>query len=695
MTPSVKAPQASARSQALSRRPRRAARWFARAVGLLPFLAPAAMLACDACNLSFARQLVEERADSVIARDLKRAMHNQGDLNLVGYSNPDLMKAQMAMLDGKEKDDPPQDGSCSGGPGCAMCATEAPVPTATESASDEASAAVDDSLEATIRLAESTATPVGTSVPSATPEMSPASLSDRPIATPAPAPGAATFAPRELPAYMRDAEFIEILERDYALPTTPSSTVPQNAPVDKKFTIRMSEGKTYIGNGVVYDGFLLDGKVPGPTVVVEEGDVVEMEFVNEGTIPHGASIHAASTQTSKYVGKLGVGETKSVVFRAMMPGVYMYHCAPGGHAIGMHVIGGQYGMIVVKPRPGSYQLEKELGHEPNLELYLIQHELYASGQGSIAGDPTYVLFNGRTFRYVEEPILAKPGDYVRINFLNVGPNILSTFHIVGIIWDYVYWQGHPEARLPGGQTVTAGPSDSFVIEFRMPPDEGAYTMLTHAVGSTSRGAIGLIVVDDEAELEPHRTILADGPAFNEAEMRGYESGATRVIAPFGIGSHAVDRPVIYGPETKEVHVAIIGNSFHPKVVQVAPGTKVTWTNEDVFTYLGGEYSGVHNAAGTSAPEGSDGFSTPLLAHGESSSHVFEGPEWEYEYICTPHPYMRGKVIVKEPDYALGSARAGNLSRAQMGPWLLPILGLSLLLSTAAIVMQAGRRRRET
>ena len=589
---------------------------------------PGQVEACDACNLSFANQVANDRADTPIGRDLKRAMVNQDGLRLDGYSNPQLMKAQMSML---------SDGNLS--------SPDAPVSTENRGSNNPG--------------------------PRSTPLMPEISRSE-------------DRSGRDFPAYMAHADFIEILERDYALPTTPYSTVPQDAPVDKTFTIRMSEGQTYIGNGVVYDGFTMDGKVPGPTIVVDEGDVVEMAFVNEGSIPHGASIHAAYTQTSKYVGKIGSGETKSVRFRAMMPGVYMYHCAPGGHAIGMHVIGGQYGMILVRPKPGSYQLERELGHAPNIELFMIQHELYASGKDSISGEPEYVLFNGRTFRYIEEPILANPGDYVRINFLNVGPNILSTFHIVGIIWDYVYWQGNPAAKLPGGQTVTAGPSDSFVIEFRMPPDEGAYTMLTHAVGSTNRGAIGLIVVDGEADLEPHRTITADGPSYNEAEMRGYLADATRVISPFGLGTHPKDRPVVYGPEVEEVHVSIIGNSFYPKVIQVAPGTKVTWTNEDVFTYLAGEYAGIHNAAGTSAPpEDEDGLMTPLLAHGESASHTFTH-EWEYDYICTPHPYMKGRVIVKEPEYSLAGAGGGGV---RLGGWVLPLLGVCLLLSTIAIALR--------
>lgn len=464
--------------------------------------------------------------------------------------------------------------------------------------------------------------------------------------TPSPRAAAATRTNPDqvLPPYMTNAAFPEIVARDYALPLPPTSYVPQDAPADKSFTITLHEGKTYIGNGVVYDGFLIDGQVPGPTIIVDEGDVVEINVRNDGTVPHGASIHAAYTQTSKYLGSIPPGQTKSLRFLASYPGVYLYHCAPGGHAIPMHVLAGQYGMMVVRPKAQpAYQLEKDMGRKPDLELYMVQHELYASGKDAIQGNAQYVMFNGRLFRYVEDPIRVKPGDYVRMYFLNVGPNLLSTFHIVGIIWDYVYWQGHPDAKWPGGQTVTAGPSDSWVIEFRIPPEEGAYTMLSHAVGSTSRGAIGLLVAG--AGNETPAEVLADGPKFSEEEMKENLEKASRVMSPFRPGTHPVDRPVVYGPEAEEVIVTIIGNSFSPKVVQVRPGTKVTWINEDVFTYLAGEYSGIHNVAATEVPKGDPGFVAPLLAHGESFSHTFT-TEGTYNYICTPHPYMEGRVIVK-------------------------------------------------
>lgn len=387
---------------------------------------------------------------------------------------------------------------------------------------------------------------------------------------------AAARTERGLNPIFEGAEFIEIIQRDEGLDIPATSFVPQNVEPDVEFTISLDEGQTYIGQGVIYDGFVSDGKIPGPTLRVTQGDIVRMTIVNTGTVPHGASIHAADTQTSKYVGQIGPGESKSVTFRANMPGVFMWHCAPGGHAIPMHVLFGQYGMIVVEPRDTKYKLEEKLGHGPDLTLYMIQHEFYASGKDAVESKPLYTAFNGRVFRYIEEPITAKPGDYVRVYFLNIGPNLISTFHLVGIVWDYVYWQGHPEAYMPGGQTVTAGPSDSWVIEFRVPPDEGVYLMLSHAVGSTSRGAIGALVATADADTP--KTILADGPEFSDEELAEIRETAMRSISPFapaetlnGVPA-AADRVVSYGPEVEEVFVEIIGNSYYPKVIEIEPGT---------------------------------------------------------------------------------------------------------------------------
>jgi len=459
----------------------------------------------------------------------------------------------------------------------------------------------------------------------------------------------------------QNVDFLEIINRDNGLQLSPTSYVPQNIKPDTSVSIELFEAEYYIGKGVMYKGFVTNGTIPGPTIIVDEGDIVEFSIHNKGTIPHGASIHSAYTQTSKYVGNIAPGETKKVLFKVTQPGVFLYHCAPGGHAIPMHVLFGQYGMMVVKPKQ-PYKLEQALNKKPDVELYILQHEIYSSGKDAIEGNPIYTMFNGKLFRYVEEPVKAKPGDYVRIYYLNAGPNKVSTFHIVGILWDYVYWQGNPSNSLNGGQTVLSGPSDSWVIEFRMPPDEGSFLMLDHAVGAADRGAIGILKCSKEA-LTPV-VITAGGISYTEQQMSEFKSKIVRNVAPFEPGTPDVDPVAVYGPETKEVLVKIIGNSFYPKTIQVAPGTTVKWINEDIFTYMEGEFAALHNAASYEGPES---FNSPLLGHAETFSFEFK-KEGNYKYLCSPHPYMRGAVIVTSES---GAGKQGS------SPWLIVLSVLSL------------------
>lgn len=437
--------------------------------------------------------------------------------------------------------------------------------------------------------------------------------------------------------------FQGIIDRDRKLGIWETSYVPQDTPADKAHTLTLEEGDVFLGNGVIYSGFTVNESIPGPTIIVDEGDVLELTVQNKGGIPHGASIHAAYTQTSKYLGKIDAGQSRTFKFRATFPGVYMYHCAPGGHAIPMHTLNGQYGMLVVKPKTVKFKMDEVMGRGPDLEIYLLQHELYASGKDAIEGRAAYVLFNGKLFRYVDSPIKARPGDFVRIYFLNAGPNLVSTFHLVGIIWDYAYWQGTPTPgnTLTGGQTVTAGPSDSWVVDFRVPPDEGGYLMVTHAFGSTTRGAIGILQATKDAERPP--PVLAEGPRLPKAELEALAAKAVRRISPFRPGTEDERNPFLLPAGEKRLRVQIIGNSFWPKVAVVRPGTEIEWVNEDVFTFFKGEFSGVHDVVTSEAPEH---FASPLLGHAERFTTVLTKPG-TYEYFCTPHPYMEGRIIVRE------------------------------------------------
>jgi nitrite reductase (NO-forming) len=447
--------------------------------------------------------------------------------------------------------------------------------------------------------------------------------------------------------------FQAIIDRDKALGIWETSYVEPGTPPDKKFTLIMEESEVFLGNGVIYSGFSVNGTIPGPTLIAEEGDVIELTAINKGDVAHGVSIHAAYTQTSKYLGRINPGQTKSHSFRVNHPGVYMYHCAPGGHAIPMHTLLGQYGIFVVKPKTVKFKMEEVMGRKPDVEIYLVQHELFSSGKDAIEGRAAYVMFNGKLFRYAESPIKARPGDFVRVNFLNVGPNLTATFHLVGIIWDYAYWQGTPAPgnTFTGGQSVIAGPSDSWVVDFRVPPDEGSYLMVTHSFGSATRGAIGILQASADAERDA--VVLADGPRLTEEQFAAVKAAAVRRISPFEPGTDDLENPYVLPPGVKKLRIQIIGNSYWPKVAVVPPGTTVEWINEDVFTFYNGEFSGIHDVVTSSAPEH---FHSPMLGHAEKFSKVLE-KKGDYVYYCTPHPYMEAIVRVADPDDLVTQAPA--------------------------------------
>ncbi|MEM4182937.1 MAG: multicopper oxidase domain-containing protein [Candidatus Caldarchaeum sp.] len=416
---------------------------------------------------------------------------------------------------------------------------------------------------------------------------------------------------------------------------------PPNAVPDKSFLLIASEADVMIDDGVVFKAFVFNGTTPGPLIVVREGEVVEIIIKNVGGFTHGLSIHAANTQTSKFVGNIAPGSEGRLVFTADFPGVYMYHCAPGGHGILTHTLAGMYGMIVVEPKKDSYLLERTLGREPDIKVYLIQHEVYLNGRDFFDGKAAYVMFNGKVFRYVTEPIHARPGDYIRFYFLNVGPNHVASFHAVGGIWEYVYQGGNPANVAMGLQTVTVGPTDSYVIEWRVPA-EGNFLIVSHAFGTQAiKGAVGIIASSSNASVQnviyPHG--LTATPPRNPK----------RIVAPFEPGLPDESRTFLPG---EKIVIQIVGNSYYPKVARVPVGSTVVWINEDVLSIGSGEINGQHNVA---VVEGPVSFASPLLKNAEQFSFRVE-KEGQYSYICGIHPYMKGMLIA----YSSAGTQVGDL-----------------------------------
>lgn len=424
---------------------------------------------------------------------------------------------------------------------------------------------------------------------------------------------------------------------------------PNPASTSKKFNLVAKRSQLAIDEDVVHQALTFNGTLPGPLMIVNEGDEVEITIKNEDTITHGLSVHAANTQTSSYVGNLQAGATKQLKFKADSPGVYMYHCAPGGHGIMSHTMAGMFGMLVVEPKPQQYTLEQQLARQPDLKIYIVQHETYSNGRDFFDGHPVYVTFNGYNFRYVREPIAVRPNDYIRFYYLNVGPNLTSTFHAVGGVWDYIYYQGNPANQMQGAQSVIAGPTDSYVIEWLV-PSEGPFTLVSHALGTqAAKGAIGILNSKASNLIKP--IISSEGPSLPLPEQ------PKRVVDPFGIGTDDLDKVVRFHAGD-HVTIQMVGNSFFPKVAEIPLGTEVTWSNEDVFDMLEGERTGKHNLAvvefETDEPKGKHDealeheqhvyFASPELKHADKFRFKFS-QKGVYQYICPTHPYMKGKIKV--------------------------------------------------
>ncbi|PXW82350.1 nitrite reductase (NO-forming) [Pseudogracilibacillus auburnensis] len=270
-----------------------------------------------------------------------------------------------------------------------------------------------------------------------------------------------------------------------------------------------------IDKGEMYKAWTFNGEVPGPLVVVEEGDVINFTMKNmDPAIPHSMDFHAVRTSPSKNFTNVEPDETGTFTYPADNPGVFMYHC--GTAPILSHIANGMHGVIIVKPKDG-YPTDDQI----DKEFVMIQNEWYNYNdlEDFTNGSPKHVVFstkalkeddrntNGDTFTLKDEPLLAKEGDRVRIYINNVGPNEVSSFHVVGTMFDYVYEDGNPNNVLEGMQTIMLPASGGAVVEFEV-VEEGSYPIVTHQFNHVQKGASAILKVtkdglDDEKATMSH------------------------------------------------------------------------------------------------------------------------------------------------------------------------------------------------
>jgi nitrite reductase (NO-forming) len=256
-----------------------------------------------------------------------------------------------------------------------------------------------------------------------------------------------------------------------------------------------------LANETTYTYWTFNGKVPGPFLRVRVGDAVELAFKNadNSRMIHSVDLHAVTgpgggavmTQTPP-------GQAKSFRFKALNPGLYVYHCATP--MVANHISSGMYGLILVEPPGGLPPVDHE--------FYVMQGELYTdrpfgqrghdefSVEKLLAERPEYLVFNGAVGALTaEHPMKAKVGETVRIFFGVGGPNVTSSFHLIGEIFDRVYDQaalGSPVATNVQTTMVPAG--GAAIVEFKLEVP-GRYILVDHSLSRLERGLAGFLLVE--------------------------------------------------------------------------------------------------------------------------------------------------------------------------------------------------------
>lgn len=292
---------------------------------------------------------------------------------------------------------------------------------------------------------------------------------------------------------------------ELAILTTPPNVPP---PIERshatKVIVKMEvvEKVMRMADGVDYTFWTFGGCVPGQFIRVREGDYVEFHLANHPTskMPHNIDLHAVTGPGGGATSSFTAPGHESVFsFQALNPGLYVYHCATA--PVGMHVANGMYGMILVEPEGGLPPVDRE--------YYVMQGDFYTKGrygeQGlqpfdmekAIDERADYVVFNGSVGALTGDNALqAEVGETVRLYFGVGGPNVISSFHVIGEIFDKVKIEGGDSVNT-NVQTTLVPAGGSVVCEFKVEVP-GTFILVDHSLTRAfNKGAIGMLKVAGE------------------------------------------------------------------------------------------------------------------------------------------------------------------------------------------------------
>ncbi len=293
-----------------------------------------------------------------------------------------------------------------------------------------------------------------------------------------------------------------------AVLTSPPHVPPatgRKAPAKVIVELEVTEKEMPISEGVTYTFWTFGGTVPGSFIRVRQGDTVEFHLMNapDSKMPHNIDLHgvtgpgggAASSFTAP-------GHMSRFTFKALNAGLFVYHCATA--PVGMHVANGMYGLILVEPPEGLPAVDRE--------YYVMQGDFYTTGryrekghqpfdmEKAIDERPTYVLFNGSEGALTgDKALTAKTAEKVRLYVGNGGPNLVTSFHVIGEIFDKVWFEGGTRFQ-ENVQTTLIPAGGAAMMDFHLEVP-GSYVLVDHSIfRAFNKGAIAILKAEGPENL---------------------------------------------------------------------------------------------------------------------------------------------------------------------------------------------------
>jgi nitrite reductase (NO-forming) len=388
-----------------------------------------------------------------------------------------------------------------------------------------------------------------------------------------------------------DVDSMEIIGREKAELTSPPlvpKSVGDRAARKLSVDLEIIEKEGEMMDGVKYIYWTFGGTVPGSFIRARVGDEIEVTLKNhpDNKLPHNIDMHAVTGPgggaTSSFVAP---GHTITFSFKALKVGLFVYHCATA--PVGMHIANGMYGLILIEPEGGLPPVDKE--------YYVMQGDFYTKGKHGQPGlqpfdmqkamdeRPEYVLFNGKVGAISgDNALTAAVGETVRLYVGNAGPNLVSSFHVIGEMFDKVHVDGGSLIN-ETVQTTLIPAGGAAIVEFKVEVP-GTYTIVDHSIfRAFNKGALGMLKVTG---FEDH-TIYSGKKQEGIYNPEGAGIQHSDVPAPKPIIANSVEERVVLG---KQIYSQTCFACHQPEGTGIPnafpPLAKSNYLNKDVNNVIG-------------------------------------------------------------------------------------------------------------